>query len=133
MDDFFKPKIVWARLMRISKSEIDSFPRFSKADAGYFVVDSLCFFTGNGIDKLCTFLNSSLATYYYLKNIAILDNGGMQMRQQYIEEIPCPPIESIEDDISIYNLFGFTREEIDFIINFIEMRKNEILNSGRAD
>ena len=132
-DDFFKPKIVWARLMRISKSEIDSFPRFSKADAGYFVVDSLCFFTGKGIDKLCTFLNSSLATYYYLKNIAILDNGGMQMRQQYIEEIPCPPIESIEDDISIYNLFGFTREEIDFIINFIEMRKNEILNSGRAD
>ena len=133
LDDFFKPKIVWARLMRISKSEIDSFPRFSKADAGYFVVDSLCFFTGKGIDKLCTFLNSSLATYYYLKNIAILDNGGMQMRQQYIEEIPCPPIESIEDDISIYNLFGFTKEEIDFIINFIEMRKNEILNSSRAD
>lgn len=133
MDDFFKPKIVWARLMRISKSEIDSFPRFSKADAGYFVVDSLCFFTGKDIDKLCTFLNSSLATYYYLKNIAILDNGGMQMRQQYIEEIPCPPIESIEDDISIYNLFGFTKEEIDFIINFIEMRKNEILNSSRAD
>ena len=107
LDDFFKPKIVWARLMRISKSEIDSFPRFSKADAGYFVVDSLCFFTGKGIDNLCTFLNSSLATYYYLKNIAILDNGGMQMRQQYIEEIPCPPIESIEDDDSIYNLFGF--------------------------
>ena len=133
LDDFFKPKIVWARLMRISKSEIDSFPRFSKADAGYFVVDSLCFFTGKGIDKLCTFLNSSLATYYYLKNIAILDNGGLQMRQQYIEEIPCPPIESIEDDISIYNLFGFTREEIDFVINFIEIRKNEILNSGRAD
>ena len=133
LDDFFKPKIVWARLMRISKSEIDSFPRFSKADAGYFVVDSLCFFTGKDIDKLCTFLNSSLATYYYLKNIAILDNGGMQMRQQYIEEIPCPPIESIEDDISIYNLFGFTREEIDFIINFIEIRKNEILNSSRAD
>ena len=133
LDDFFKPKIVWARLMRISKSEIDYFPRFSKADAGYFVVDSLCFFTGKDIDKLCTFLNSSLATYYYLKNIAILDNGGMQMRQQYIEEIPCPPIESIEDDISIYNLFGFTREEIDFIINFIEIRKNEILNSGRAN
>ena len=122
LDDFFKPKIVWARLMRISKSEIDSFPRFSKADAGYFVVDSLCFFTGKDIDKLCTFLNSSLATYYYLKNIAILDNGGMQMRQQYIEEIPCPPIDSIEDDISIYNLFGFTKEEIDFIVNFIEMK-----------
>ena len=123
LDDFFKPKIVWARLMRISKSEIDSFPRFSKADAGYFVVDSLCFFTGKNIDKLCTYLNSSLATYYYLKNIAILDNGGMQMRQQYIEDIPCPPIEYIENDRSIYNLFCFTKEEVDFIEKFIEMHK----------
>ena len=132
-DDFFKPKIVWARLMRISKSEIDSFPRFSKADAGYFVVDSLCFFTGKNIDKLCAYLNSSLATYYYLKNIAILDNGGMQMRQQYIEDIPCPPIEYIENDRSIYNLFCFTKEEVDFIEKFIEMHKNEILNGNRAE
>lgn len=133
LDDFLQPKIVWARLMRISKSEIDSFPRFSKADAGYFVVDSLCFFTGKDIDKLCTYLNSSLATYYYLKNIAILDNGGMQMRQQYIEEIPCPPIEYIKDDRSIYNLFCFTEEEVDFIEKFIIMRKNEILNGNRAE
>ncbi len=133
LDDFFKPKIVWARLMRISKSEIDSFPRFSKADAGYFVVDSLCFFTGKNIDKLCAYLNSSLATYYYLKNIAILDNGGMQMRQQYIEDIPCPPIEYIENDRSIYNLFCFTKEEVDFIEKFIEMHKNEILNGNRAE
>ena len=132
-DDFLQPKIVWARLMRISKSEIDSFPRFSKADAGYFVVDSLCFFTGKDIDKLCTYLNSSLATYYYLKNIAILDNGGMQMRQQYIEEIPCPPIEYIKDDRSIYNLFCFTEEEVDFIEKFIIMRKNEILNGNRVE
>lgn len=133
MDDFFKPKIVWARLMRITKREIDSFPRFSKADAGYFVVDSLCFFTGKDIDKLCKYLNSSLATYYYLKNIAILDNGGMQMRQQYIEEIPCPPIKYIEDDRSIYNLFDFTKEEVDFVEKFIEIRKNEILNNSRAE
>ena len=131
IDDFFKPKIVWARLMRISKSEIDSFPRFPKADAGFFVVDSLCFFTGENIDKLCTFLNSSLATYYYLKNIAILDNGGMQMRQQYIEEIPCPKFDYITDDNSIYNLFGFTVDEIGFIENYIKMRKKEILLSTK--
>lgn len=119
--------------MRISKSEIDSFPRFSKDDAGYFVVDSLCFFTGKDIDKLCAFLNSSFATYYYLKNIAIIDNGGMQMRQQYIEEIPCPPIKYIEDDRSIYNLFAFTKEEVDFIEKFIEIRKNEILNGNGSE
>ena len=126
-EDFSKPKIVWSRLMRISKTEVDSFPRFSKADAGFYVVDSLCFFTGKNIDKLCLYLNSALATYYYFKNIAILDDGGMQMRQQYIEEIPCPPIEHIADDVSIYSLFDFTKEEIDFIESFIKNKKKEIL------
>ena len=73
----------------------------------------------------------SLSTYYYLKNIAILDNGGMQMRQQYIEEIPCPKFDYITDDNSIYNLFGFTVDEIGFIENYIKMRKKEILLSTK--
>ena len=84
-----------------------------------------------GLKSPMTFLNSSLATYYYLKNIAILDNGGMQMRQQYIEEIPCPKFDYITDDNSIYNLFGFTVDEIGFIENYIKMRKKEILLSTK--
>ena len=55
----------------------------------------------------------------------------MQMRQQYIEEIPCPKFDYITDDNSIYNLFGFTVDEIGFIENYIKMRKKEILLSTK--
>ncbi|WP_281679515.1 hypothetical protein [Synergistes jonesii] len=47
LEDFLKPKIVWARLMRISKSDIDSFPRFCFVPNGFFTADSLCFFRAN--------------------------------------------------------------------------------------
>ena len=90
-EDFSKQKVVWARLMRISKNDTDDFPRFALATKENFVVDSLCFFTGQDIPYFQGILNSELAMYYFLNNIAILDDGGMQMRQQYIElmSIPC--------------------------------------------
>ena len=128
--EFTKPKVVWTRLMRISKSDVDSFPRFAIVDANIYVVDSLCFFTGQHLDKLCRYLNSTLATYYYLKNIVALDNGGMQMRQQYIEEIPCPDIDAITDDESIFNYFEFTPDEIEFVKQYILKRKEEIANNN---
>lgn len=117
--------------MRISKNEMDSFPRFCAANSGTFVVDSLCFFTGTNIDKLCRILNSNYAAYYFFRNIAILDNGGMQMRQQYIEEIPIPLGLKGEKDISdneIFDAFSFTEKERCFILNYINERFNEILN-----
>ena len=70
------------------------------------------------------------ATYYYLKNIVALDNGGMQMRQQYIEEIPCPAIDSIVDDESIFKYFRLSQDEIDFIKDYIAKRKYEIANNN---
>ena len=63
------------------------------------------------------------ATYYYLKNIVALDNGGMQMRQQYIEEIPCPAIDSIVDDESIFKYFRLSKD-------YIAKRKYEIANNN---
>ena len=129
--DFDKPKIVWARLMRITKSDVDAFPRFCKCKAGMLVVDSLCFFTGDEkrIGLLCEMLNSSYSAYYFFKNIAILDNGGMQMRQQYVEEIPLPMLLKTKDNINdydIYNAFCFNEDEIAFIEDFINEKKEEI-------
>lgn len=117
--------------MRISKSEMDTFPRFCAAKAGTFVVDSLCFFTGTDIDKLCRILNSNYAAYYFFRNIAILDNGGMQMRQQYIEDIPIPLSLKNKKDINdddIFETFSFTNNEKDFILNYINERFDEILS-----
>ena len=128
--EFTKSKVVWARLMRISKNDVESFPRFAIVDPNIYLVDSLCFFTGENLEKLCYYLNSTFATYYYLKNIVALDNGGMQMRQQYIEEIPCPAIDSIVDDESIFKYFRLSQDEIDFIKDYIAKRKYEIANNN---
>ena len=129
MDDFSKPKIVWARLMRLTKRDVNDFPRFALVPETITTVDSLCFFTGNDIERLCFLLNSEYAAYYFLKNIVALDNGGLQMRQQYIEEIPLPQNTEFSDD-SIYSKFGFSVQEISYIRNYISVRKEEILDKN---
>lgn len=135
--------------MRISKSDAKSFPRFALLPDDFFVVDSLCFFTGNDLLYLQGVLNSEFAAYYFFKNIAILDNGGMQMRQQYIELMPIPlgtvehkkklselvgknqtthfniENDKIIDDI-IYAIYSFDVNEINFIRNFIQNKIKEI-------
>ena len=116
-EDFSKPKIVWARLMRITQSDIDAFPRFCFAPEGYFVVDSLCFFSGKDIDKIVLALNSEYATWYFFNNVATLDNGGFQMRQQYVEEIPLPDVTRLSNtnvDEQLYRLFSFNADEIEY-------------------
>ena len=127
VDDFNQPKVVWARLMRISKEDTTSFPRFASVPEGIYVVDSLCFFVGRQLEEICSILNSEYATYYYFRNIAILDNGGMQMRQQYIEEIPLPK----NLNSNIYDEFQFTAAEREFIHNYITSRFQEISDCER--
>ena len=132
-EDFEKPKIVWPRLTRISKKESSSFPRFCAAEAGILIVDSLCFFVGEKLDWLCFVLNSTFAAYYYFRNIAILDNGGMQMRQQYVEQTPIPQQLEGSNEFSdghIFTAFGFTEEERTFIVKFVEKRLKEILSGA---
>ena len=129
-EDFNKPKVVWARLMRLSQSDINAFPRFSVVPSNVLVVDSLCFFTGSNIEQICSELNSEYACWFFFNSVATLDNGGFQMRQQFIENIPLPKINQITKDIdtTIYNAFGFTSEEILFIRTTNDNRKSEILN-----
>ena len=112
--------------MRLTRSDIDAFPRFCWAPAGIFTVDSLCFIVGKELEHLITILNSEYAAYYFFSNVATLDNGGFQMRQQYIENIPIPPVKKHGNPC---DSFEFTEEEERFISEYIRFRKEEILNS----
>ena len=132
MGDFLKPKIVWARLMRIAQSDIDAFPRFCYAPEGYFVVDSLCFFSGNNIEQIILALNSEYATWYFFNNVATLDNGGFQMRQQYVEDIPLPDLKELTyENVNeqLFDRFGFNKEEVNYIRMVIKQRKQDIISS----
>jgi hypothetical protein len=85
------------------------------------------------MNEKLTFMNltSNVAKVFEaMDNIVALDNGGMQMRQQYIEEIPCPAIDSIVDDESIFKYFRLSQNEINFIKDYIAKRKYEIANNN---
>ena len=124
---------MWARLMRLSKNDIGNFPRFCFTESKFFVVDSLCFFTGTEIGILIHELNSEFAAWYFFNNVAVLDNGGFQMRQQYIENIPLPKLskdvtkENVDE--KIYKAYNFSDEEISFIREVIKNKQQEVLNS----
>lgn len=114
--------------MRITKSDVDSFPRFAELPEGMMTIDSLCFFSGKNLGVICKLLNSEYASYYFLKNIVTLDNGGLQMRQQYIEEIPIPNIKDFSDH-AVFKAFRFTDDEIMTIREYIAERKKTILSN----
>ena len=139
-DDFSKRKIVWARLSRISTKDFNDFPKFCIVDEGYVTLDSLCFFTGPNLDSLVKVLNSKYAAYYFFKNVAILDNGGMQMRQQYVENI-CIPFNALKAlelchdetqyDKIILEAFCLTEEEQNYIEDYLNKKKEEIEDTQR--
>ena len=120
--------------MRIAQSNIDGFPRFCLVPSGFYVVDSLCFFSGKDIEKIVLALNSEYATWYFFNNVATLDNGGFQMRQQYIEEIPLPNLNYLSPynvDKQLFVEFKFTNEEVNHIRKVIVDKKQEIINTYR--
>ena len=108
--------------------DLNAFPRFCSVPEGFYVVDSLCFFSGSDIEILVQELNSEFASYYFFNSVATLDNGGFQMRQQYVEEIPLPRLKTIKGSVDeeIYKAFNFTEEEIQFIKISISNKKKEI-------
>ena len=113
--------------MRITKNDINNFPRFSLVPSDYFTIDSLCFFTGNNLQYLLSVLNSEFAAYYFMCNIVSLDSGGFQMRQQFIEKFPIPNIiKEINNNQDIYDLYDFNVAEKEYIHNIVITRLNEI-------
>lgn len=131
MDDFSKPKILWAETMRIHKGNVRDFPRFGYEEEGKFVTDKTCFFaTGNHLKFIVGVLNSKVGRYLCSKYVSILDDGGYLMQKIYLDKIPIAQysgeleklIENIqyketgtEIDYVASKLYGLNKEEIAFI------------------
>jgi hypothetical protein len=143
MDDFSKQKLLWAETMRIHKSDIKNFPRFSFTDKNFFT-DKTCFFAvGKNLLFLLAYLNSSIGRYLCKRYVSILDNGGYLMQKAYLEPMPIlnpgqdkiKEIEILSKDIVkhqeksinreleinrlISSLFSFTPTEAKYIENDI--------------
>jgi hypothetical protein len=120
-EDFYKQKIVWGNL--------NLTPAFSFAPAGMFV-NAPSPLIVPASNYLLAVLNSKLADYY-IKNLGVTRNGGyFEYKPMYIEKLPIPPSNNVVtnridkilqtneyDEINkiVYELYGLSQEEIDFI------------------
>ena len=130
-DDFSKQKIVWKR--------VGSIIRFCYDNSGFMTLDSTCFATGEHIKYLTAVLNSKIG-HYLLQDSPKTGTGDLLMSVQAIEPLPIPmPDHETESKLNtmfdiiangcisdrllsdidsiIYNLYGLSEEEINFIEN----------------
>ena len=133
MEEFNKPKVMYAEIMRITKSNVEDFPRFSLVEPGIFSNNSVHFFSGKNLNILVCLLNSEYATWWFFNTVSVLDAGGMQMRKIFVENIPLPyftkNITPYNVDKEIYKTFNFSNEEILFIRETIKNKQEEVLNT----
>jgi hypothetical protein len=109
--------------MRVHKTDVNNFPRFSYVKKNDFVVDSLCFMTGDNAKYILTILNSHFGKYHFEQRVAVLDDGGFQMRQQFIEEIYIPPITESNHHLSV---------QIEALLE-LRIKNHEIQNPNKTD
>ena len=132
-EEFNKPKVMYAEIMRITKSNVEDFPRFSLVEPGIFSNNSVHFFSGKNLNILVCLLNSEYATWWFFNTVSVLDAGGMQMRKIFVENIPLPyftkNITPYNVDKEIYKTFNFSNEEILFIRETIKNKQEEVLNT----
>ena len=124
IEDFSKQKIVW--------TPVNNEYRFALVDAGYFFNNSIFMITSNGNENLKIILSvmNSILFIFYLNIITSEEYqyGSKDLFQTF--PIPNPDkkfeqqIENLlqkqkysEIDEIIYNLYGLTKEEIQFIEN----------------
>ncbi len=135
--DFEKEKLSWI--------ELSDIPKFSFDNKGYFVEATAFIMTGDRLKYLSAFLNSKLCDWYYDKITTTSGVGTNRWKKIYIENLPIPNIDKstekqieivinqihkkledednikvLEDELNqmILDLFSFTKEERELILNF---------------
>jgi adenine-specific DNA-methyltransferase len=132
LNDFDKPKIVWLTISDTSKFALDYI--------GYYCLDSTFFLTGKSIYLILSCLNSKLIEWYYDGICPSTGVGTNQWKKFAMEQIPIPILEDekpftilvkkiinnkslnlntqdleIELNEAVYNIYGLTETEINYI------------------
>jgi hypothetical protein len=133
VEDFSKPKIVWAELSRTGNSFTLDFEKMMVSNTGYIltVENKDC----NKLSYLTAILNSHLVLYMLDRLSTRLDNNGWRWLRQFVECLRIPKYlndtqlcnivpscnrktqshycDAIND--MVYQLYGLTKEEQEFI------------------
>ena len=132
-DDFNKPKIVYAELARTGNAFTIDTQRMVIGNTSYMiafddVVDESRLYCLTG------FLNSKVTLFYLDISCSKFDENGWRWLRQYVENIPIPQytseilqkevanllIETTKEGLAhintiVYDIFGLTQEEIDYL------------------
>ncbi len=137
-NELTKQKIIWG--------EISDKPKFAIDVEGAFTPEATTFMmTGEHLKYLLCFLNSTLSEYYFAKIGTTTGMGTLRWKKYLIETLPIPKVdsatisefESIVDSMlsdkenfdyyveaineKIYNIFGLSIEEIQFVENMVKI------------
>jgi hypothetical protein len=131
LDEFSKPKIVWAELSRTGNS-------FAYNDDGAMVLNTCYILSFNDnehhkreLSNLLGFLNSKVALFYLDTISSKLDETGWRWLKQFVELIPVPVNLVFEKDgpltnkdsalinAQLYKQLGLSSEESEYLENLI--------------
>ncbi len=125
LEDFFKPKIMYAEIVQSPKFYLDEL-------GNYFPEATTFILTGNHLKYLCNLFHSKTITYIFKTFYAGggLGEAGFRYKKAYFENLPIPTYANTElhhkikyakdkDCIEkfVYELYGFSQREIYLIEN----------------
>ncbi len=98
LEEFQKPKILWADIMRISKSNPHDIPRFAYDESNYYPEATVFMMTGENLKYVLALLNSRLLFYVFVKFYAgtIFDTEGIRYKKAFLENLPLARISEPE-------------------------------------
>ncbi len=143
-DDFSKQKIIWG--------EISDKPKFAFDKEGkYYISNTSFLMTGNDLDYIISFLNSTTSEYFFSKIATTTGVGTVRWLKYKIELLPIPNISSInpvlyseiisafkdnkfnEIDRIIYKILDFSDEEIAYICDYNTKLSTKDISSGDSE
>lgn len=109
MEDFYKPKLFYADITQHLNFCLCKDVMFCN-NTTYFIATE----DRKVLEHLNKFLNTPIIDWYYRTLSVQLGEKAVRMFSIYVLEIPIPPINA---EGSIYDIYGLTSSEIDFIEN----------------
>lgn len=104
--EFKKPKIMWGELSDKSKFAYDK-------DGRYYCLNTVFFFTGERLEYLLCYLNSSICEYIFSKRCTTSGTGTMRWLKYTVERIPIPLLSEIQEKeiVDLYYEYEKTSDE----------------------
>jgi hypothetical protein len=104
--EFVKPKIMWG--------ELSDKPKFAyDRDGRYYCLNTVFFFTGERLEYLLCYLNSSICEYIFSKRCTTSGTGTMRWLKYTVERIPVPQLSETQESeiVNLYHEYENTSDE----------------------